>query len=175
MIVRQTPHTQYFLHSVRLWCDSHWPVDGADGRGEVCLQFSDKALRQTLDTGLVCCLWDRHKQTERSGEVHVVTSRLVHAVTGTYCVCRIMDNACHILLHRDIIKISEHWERDKLLRRFFSDQSIKTTVPSRCDSLSTAVGWSHLGVQAWYENRRNAEHPVVESYFFSRVVPHWPH
>lgn len=72
------------------------PVDGADSRGEVCLQFSDKALRQTLDTGLICCLWDRHKHTlnKQSEDPHCGWhhSRLVHfyqcawrdATTGKY-------------------------------------------------------------------------------------------
>lgn len=53
---------EYALISM-MFVVSYWPVDGADSRGKVCLQFSDKALCQTLDAGLVCCLWDRQKHT----------------------------------------------------------------------------------------------------------------
>lgn len=37
-----------------------WPVDGADGGGEICLQFSDEAFSQTLNTGLFCALQQQH-------------------------------------------------------------------------------------------------------------------
>lgn len=32
------------------------PVDGADGGGEISLQFGDEALSQPLDAGFIRCL-----------------------------------------------------------------------------------------------------------------------
>ncbi len=67
----------------------HWPVDGADSGGEVFLQFGDEALCQTLDTGLVYCLWDRHKHTLNTTfwGCTMLTSLWIHsrlAKKGTY-------------------------------------------------------------------------------------------
>lgn len=50
--------TTFSLSSRRLGFDKR-PVDGADSGGKVCLQFSHKALRQTLNTRLFGCL--QHK------------------------------------------------------------------------------------------------------------------
>lgn len=47
-------------YSFRDYSLNAWPVDGADCGGEICLQFSDEAFSQTLNTGLFCALQQQH-------------------------------------------------------------------------------------------------------------------
>lgn len=131
-------HFSSFLQTFRSW---QRPVDSADGGGKVCLQFSHKTLRQTLNTGLFCCLQDRKKNNAiRSLLVHPdYTSQEKNLFIQLTTMFKLLSSTCLIPL----------W------------------VPADVQA--------HLSFQTWDENRGYAEHMVVVSDFFSRVVPHWFH
>lgn len=60
-----------------MFAASPLPVDGADSWGEICLQLDDKALCETLDIGLVCCLLDKQTQAGRSADTFIEAQQTI--------------------------------------------------------------------------------------------------